>query len=519
MKYIWIVLFVVSYALFLRHLMHMFQLNSYKRDEQTAWMKRSRGSMIIKEIIPVIIILAVLLPIKMGPVGTLIFWALNSLILLMQFRRKAKKPLVYTMRVVRMLVTHGIILALVMILLAAVPADPFVPLQIGSALLYFVLPVMIFVVNTINSPLQKAVNNRYIGEARRKIEDMKSSGLIVIGITGSYGKTSVKFFLTDLLSGKYNVLCTPKNFNTDLGVTRTIREDLNATHQIFVCEMGARHVRDIKDICDIVHPKYGIITSIGPQHLETFGSVQNIINTKFELYDSIPDDGMMFLNYDNEYIRQHTGDRPQTGFGMDESADFRLADLSMSSSGSRFTMILDGEPVEFVTGLIGEYNIMDIAASIAVAYSLGVSIKDLKRRVKKLSPVEHRLQLLPRNGRVSIIDDAYNSNPNGFRGAVDTIGYFDAVKIIVTPGMIELGEKEYELNYEAGKHAAEVCDYVILVGKNQTKPLQDGVSSVESFDSGRLFVVDRLEQVWPIINNIPGSDLVVLLENDLPDNY
>lgn len=519
MKYIWIVLFVISYALFLKHLMHMFQLNSYKRDEQTAWMKRSRGGMIIKEIVPVVIILAVLLPTKMGPVGTLALWAVSTVILLIQLRRKAKKPLVYTMRVVRMLVTHGIILALVMILLAVIPADPFVPLQIGSAVLYFVLPVMIFIVNTINSPIQKAINNKYIGEARRKIADMKTGGLKVIGITGSYGKTSVKFFLTDLLSGKYNVLCTPKNYNTDLGVTLTIREDLNATHQIFVCEMGARHVRDIKDICDIVYPEYGIITSIGPQHLETFGSVQNIINTKFELYDSIPDDGMMFLNYDNEYIRGHEGTKPQKGFGKDASAEFRLTDISMSSSGSRFTMLLGEEPVEFTTGLIGEYNIMDIAAAIAMAYSMDVSVKDLKRRVKKLSPVEHRLQLLPKNGRVSIIDDAYNSNPNGFRGAVDTIGYFDAVKIIVTPGMIELGEKEYELNYEAGRHAAEVCDYIFLVGKNQTKPLQDGAGSVETFNKDRLFVVDRIEQIWPVINNIPGGDLVVLLENDLPDNY
>ena len=514
-QYIWLIPFAAAYGLFLQHLMHMFQLNSYKRDEQTAWMKRSWKKLLAKEIVALLIFVATLFAFSLNPVVTLILWCMIAAVVMI--RQKAKKPLVYTSRVIRMFVTHGIILVLAVVLTAVFAPER---LLMVCSLLYVILPVMIFIVNFINSPIQKAINRRYVSEAVRKVEDMKKNGLIVIGITGSFGKTSVKFFLTDLLSGKYNVLCTPKNYNTDLGVTKTIREDLNATHQIFVCEMGARHVRDIQDICDIVHPQYGIITSIGPQHLETFGSVDNIVKTKFELYNSIPDDGMMFLNYDNEYIRGYQGDRAQTGFGRNPQAAVRLEDLSVSSKGSRFTVSIEGEPVEFTTDLIGEYNILDIVAAIACAHFMGVSTKELVRRVKKLRPVEHRLQLLPKNGRVSIIDDAYNSNPNGFRGAIDTLAYFDAVKILVTPGMIELGEQEYDLNFEAGKHAASVCDYIILVGKTQTKALQDAVKSVSGFDSAnRLFVVDRLEQIWPIIGEIPGQDLIVLLENDLPDNY
>ncbi len=511
---IWLIVFAAAYGLFLQYLMHMFQLNSYKRDEQTAWMKRSPGRLVLCGCIPLVLFFLSLFLAVPAPAAALL-WAVTALLNVR--RQKAKKPLVYTARVNRMLATHAIIIVLIMILTGLFARRW---LLTAACLMYLLLPVMIFVVNTINAPIQKAINRSYVNDAKRKLEDMKKTGLIVVGITGSFGKTSVKFFLTDLLSGKYNVLCTPKNYNTDLGVTKTIREELNATHQIFVCEMGARRVRDIQDICDIVHPEYGIITSIGPQHLETFGSIENIIDTKFELYNSIPDDGMMFLNYDNEYIRNYKGDRNQKGFGRDAGAAFRLESLEMSSAGSRFTVNIEGEKVEFTTDLIGEYNILDIVAAISAAYSLGVSTRELVRRVKKLRPVEHRLQLLPKNGRISIIDDAYNSNPNGFRGAVDTIAFFDAVKVLVTPGMIELGEKEYELNYEAGKHAAEVCDYIILVGRNQTKPLQDAVRDSETFDSSHLHVVDRLEQMWPIINSIPGGrDLIVLLENDLPDNY
>ena len=125
------------------------------------------------------------------------------------------------------------------------------------------------------------------------------SNITVIGITGSYGKTSVKFYLNKLLSAKYNVLMTPESFNTPLGVVKTIRTSLKATHEIFICEMGAKNINDIKEICDIVHPKHGVITSIGPQHLESFKTVENVVKTKFELADAIDKNGMVFLNYEN----------------------------------------------------------------------------------------------------------------------------------------------------------------------------------------------------------------------------
>lgn len=514
MIYVCFAALAAAYVVYLLYLMHMFQLNSYKASEQKNWMSKNKAGLIARTVFAIAAIAA-------QAAGGIVFTSVAAALWLVDLfifwpRRKAKKPLVYTMRVIRMLVTHAVLF----VLIAGISwfAGGAAAGVYAATVMYILLPVLIMVVNVINAPIQKMVNQRFVNEAKNKIAGMP--GLKVIGITGSYGKTSVKFFLTELLSGKFNVLCTPLNYNTELGVTKTIRENLLPIHEVFVCEMGARYVNDIKAICDIVHPQYGILTSIGPQHLESFGSIENIIKTKFELYDSVPETGTMFLNYDNEYIKEHRGSKNQVGFGCDKDAQFRLCGMKMTADGTVFTVEIPGEgSQEFTTGLIGEHNILDITAAIAVAYTLGVSVPELRKRVKKLRPVEHRLQLLPKRGRITIIDDAYNSNPNGFRGAVDTLGYFKETKILVTPGMIELGEKQYELNFEAGKHASEVCDHIVLVGKNQTKPLFDGVKSNSDFDSSRLHVVETLEEAMKLVPTLDSGEEIVLLENDLPDNY
>lgn len=513
---------LLVYVQYLLYLMHMFQLNTYKNNEQSAWNKKN-SAILGRHIVYLAVTLAgyVLTRPAVGQAPQGLAFAAICLLLILQLwfwqpKQKAKKPLVYTARVIRMLVTHGILLLVgVPALVRVLPAY-----DVFTALIFYtmLLPWLILLVNRLNAPIQKAINRKFIKEAENKIKAMPE--LTVIGITGSYGKTSVKFFLTELLSGKYNVLCTPRNFNTDLGVTRTVREDLQPVHEVFVCEMGARYEKDIQTICDIVHPKYGVITAIGPQHLETFGSMDTIVKTKFELYDALPADGMAFLNYDNEYILHHKGDKPQIGFGESEQADVRLLHMELTAHGTDFAVSIEGKTVQFHTELIGYHNILDITAAIAVAHKMQVTNAELQRRVRRLHPVEHRLQLLPKRGRVSIIDDAYNSNPQGFHGAIDTLRCFEGkTRVLVTPGMIELGTKEYELNKQAGRYAATGCDYIILVGKKQTQPLLEGVREETAFDQSHVQQVDTLQDAWKIIPTLPGEELVVLLENDLPDNY
>jgi UDP-N-acetylmuramoyl-tripeptide--D-alanyl-D-alanine ligase len=307
-----------------------------------------------------------------------------------------------------------------------------------------------------------------------------------------------------------------------MGVVKTIRESLKSTHEIFVCEMGARHVGDIKEICDIVHPHHGIITSIGPQHLETFFNMDNIKNTKFELADALPEGGMLFLNGDNEYIREKAaGYKDITFYSTDDScADgYKASDIRVSQMGTEFTVTApDGSSESFRMKLIGAHNVINVVGAIAVANKLGVKLSELKIPVRRLQSVEHRMQLRE-HGLVTIIDDAYNSNPVGSKAAVETLKLFDGIRILVTPGMVELGDKEEEYNYKFGTYAAECCDHILLVGKKRTKPIFDGVLS-KGFPADRLKAFDKLEEALAYAYEIKGQGhKYILLENDLPDNY
>ncbi|MDD5924212.1 MAG: UDP-N-acetylmuramoyl-tripeptide--D-alanyl-D-alanine ligase [Clostridia bacterium] len=516
--------FAVCMTFAIRHYVHMFQLNSYKPHVQRKWYKTNAKDILLKTLPSLAIIpICVFLP-KIGVTAASIYFII---IAYLNRRIKDKKPLVYTNRVKRLLVTINV-LTLGACLCAAIPAyiayNNFAD-KTSSKLLfscltvgyYILLPYIILLANLINKPIEKAINNKFIREAENMIKSMPQ--LKVVGITGSYGKTSVKYYLTTLLSAKYNVLMTPESYNTTLGVVRTIREKLRATHEIFVCEMGARNVGDIKEICDIVHPDCGIITSVGPQHLESFHTIDNIKKTKFELADSLPDDGIAFLNGNDENIASVGYKRKNITYGV-EAGDYQAYDLSLSSKGTTFKIKTPtGETAEFTTKLIGKHNVQNVAGAIACAHTLGVSLPQLAGAVRRLQSVEHRLQLSKR-GNINIIDDAYNSNPNGTKVALDTLSMFDGIKVIVTPGMVELGNKQDEYNYEFGKNCAAVCDYIILVGKKQTESIAKGVNDA-GYDSNKLIICDTIEDAFKELYAIKtdGKELTALLENDLPDNF
>ena len=367
--------------------------------------------------------------------------------------------------------------------------------------------------------MEKMVTNYYINDAKkmlRSVPDMK-----IIGVTGSYGKTSVKYYLHTLLQDKFNTLITPESYNTPMGVVKTIRESLKSTHEIFVCEMGARHVGDIKEICDIVHPHHGVITSIGPQHLETFFNMDNIIGTKYELADALPSDGMLFLNGDNEYVVGNADKYKNTIFYRTSSdgEGYRASDIKLSQLGTEFTVTTpEGEKEQFQMRLVGEHNVINVVGAIAIAHKMGISLKELRVPVRRIQPVAHRLQMIER-GNVTIIDDAYNSNPVGSKAAVETLAMFDGVRILVTPGMVELGKEEDEFNYKFGTYAAKCCDYILLVGRKHTKPIENGVLD-SGFAKEKCHVYDTLEDALSCAYSIKEEGhKFILLENDLPDNY
>lgn len=513
----YLIFFILGLFPILRFNVHMFQLNGYKNNEQRAWLIKNAKKQWVLILAIVLGILVFVLPIMVVSILAILWLIFCVFIFTLYSKQKAKKKLVFTPRVKRLITTNYIVILLVItafVILLSVESI------IGiTVLLAGLEPLVLITSNIVNKPIEKGVNNYYINDAKRMLKE--AGNILVIGVTGSYGKTSVKFFLNTLLREHFNVLVTPESFNTPMGVVRTIREHLNPMHEIFICEMGARYVGDIKELCDIVHPTHGIITSIGPQHLETFGDIERIKGTKFELADAIKGKGTLFLNGDNEYILDKSKNYEDIVFyhAKQETNGYYAKDIKVSNLGTEFTIVTpDNETEHFSMKLLGDINLVNVVGAIAVANTLGIELSELKIAVRRLEPVQHRLQLIER-GNVTIIDDAFNSNPVGSKAAVEVLSQFEGVRILITPGMVELGEKEEEYNKKFGEYAAGCCDNILLVNKKRAKPIEEGALEA-GFDANKIKVFDRLEEAmqYAYAINEPGHKYI-LLENDLPDNY
>lgn len=427
------------------------------------------------------------------------------------------KKLVPTARVKRMFVFSGAFLLALAVSGFFTSGIPQLIL-ICAFVLFTVLPEALCLLSLFAlKPCEKLIARHYVNDAKKILRSVR--GLKVVGITGSYGKTSTKYILTRILSERFNVLCTPESFNTPMGVVRTVREKLRADTEIFVCEMGAKKVGDIKEICDIVHPDMGLITSVGPQHLETFKSIDNVFSTKFELFDAVSKKGgRVFANGDNPIIRERA-DGSVVLYGAEGETDFRAENIRGGRGGSEFELVLGDERITVTTRLLGRHNVQNIVGAAAVAYTLGVPAKDIAFAVSRLTPTEHRLEMKTSVGGSLLIDDAYNANPEGCLEAVRVLGSFEGMqKVIITPGLVELGEKEYECNKTLGKAAAGVCDKIIFVGQKRSEPLADGVNETD-FDVDHMFVASSFKEAMEIYSRFADANTVVLLENDLPDNY
>ncbi|MBR1607722.1 MAG: UDP-N-acetylmuramoyl-tripeptide--D-alanyl-D-alanine ligase [Clostridia bacterium] len=419
-------------------------------------------------------------------------------------RGKEKKPFVMTARMKRLYIILGVVC---LILFYITP--------VHMVILYLVVALAALIAK----PLEKAINRMYMRDAQRRMD--AQPGLIRIGITGSYGKTSVKNILYTILSQKYNVLSTPASFNTPMGLTRVIRERLEPAHQIFLAEMGARHRQDIKELTDFIQPTIGVLTSVGPQHLDTFKTLDNIIATKYDLIRAIPKDGFAVFNDDHGIcadLYEKTLNTPKAIVGR-EGGDAWAEDVQVSAQGSSFTLrFRDGGSVECHTRMLGAHNISNILLACAVAKHLGLTDHQIQRGIGQLQPVEHRLQLLSSAGGVTVIDDAFNSNPIGAKAALDVLSRFPGRRIIVTPGMVELGDKEAAYNRDLGREMASAADVCVLIGKKHTQPIQEGLLEA-GYPQADIHVFASLSEATTWLQGFMRAGDFVLYENDLPDHY
>ena len=432
--------------------------------------------------------------------------------------QKAKKPFRFTPRMKRLYVVSFVVFA--GILIAFRFCTP--PAEAAAVLLMLFplfLPVWVALAGLIAWPIEKAISEMYFRDAQRILRNRKD--LIRIGITGSWGKTSVKFILGTILSEKYNTLVTPSSFNTPMGVTRVIRSSLEPGHRVFIAEMGARHVGDIKEMCRLVHPEIGILTSVGPQHLDTFKTLERVTKTKYELIDALPDNGRCFFPDDEGICLElyRKTEKPKFLSGLNSQTDDVWAeDITVSPEGSRFILCTREFQIPCRTALLGELNIRNILLCASVALSLGLTGEQIARGISRLTPVEHRLQLIPSSGGITIIDDAFNSNIRGAEQAFQVLKEFPPQRIIITPGMVELGKLEYEMNREFGEKMAAGCDTAILVGKKRSAAIREGLAG-SGFPEEKIRIAESLDEAVRIMHDIARSGDTVLFENDLPDNY
>ncbi len=501
--------------------LHMLQQNFYNDDNRYfKWIITNITKVAYdSDILFVLLVLTLFFNIGVT-IGT--FIVLYGIIYITYRKKKVvvKKPLVITARVKRLLFTISLMYLIMIIpFLINFSYDNLVYAYTLLGLVTYLNYFVVMTANVLNKPIEKCVYYHYKFQAVKKL---KSMNIPVVGITGSYGKTSSKNIINDILNVKFNSFATPKSFNTPYGLINSINNYLDKFDDIFIAEMGAFKIGEIKQNCKLVKPKYGIITIIGEAHLETFGSRDNIMKGKFELVESLPSDGLAILNGDDPYQLKYNikNNCNVKWIGIDnKDVDLYAENIKLSGEGTTFDCIFKGDKNKytFTTKLLGKHNVYNVLAGILLGHELGLKINELQRGVSSVKTIEHRLEL-KKYGNINIIDDAYNSNPVGSKMALDVLNLMDGTKIIVTPGMIELGEKQYELNEKFGEYISEVCDYVILVGKNQTKPIYDGLMS-KKYNDKNVFVLNDVKDAFPLMSRLADDNTYVLLENDLPDLF
>lgn len=512
-------IFSVAWLIFLwatmRYSVQMFQQNSYRAERYNRWLRSTGEWHSHMNLVSILSAVVFAFTDHIAALAVLGIWMM--IIAVSEFSIKYKIPVAYTMRVKRLFATRLIITTAAVTLTHIYAVEYTLCVMMLLCVDYWTL-----LANLINRPLEALITRWYYNDAKRMLRSMPH--LKIIGITGSFGKTSTKHFLYRVLSEKYNVLMTPGNFNTTLGVVRTVREHLKPHHEVFIVEMGAKQRGDIKEICDLVEPEMGIITSVGEMHLETFGSIEGVAHTKFELIDALPDGGFGVVNIDSEAAAKHlkTVNRKVATYGIDNStADYRAVDIAYSSQETAFYLDKgNGEKSLFATHILGRGNILNILAALAIADKMGVSLEAQRRAVRQIEQIEHRLSLR-RNSGITILDDAYNSNPTGAKMALEVLKGFNCEgrRWVLTPGFVEMGAKQYENNRAFGRDIAQAePDGVYVINEVNRKAIVEGLLEGGYPEAQLRCVASFSEAMSELQPKLKAGD-VMLYENDLPDSF
>ncbi|MBI3582051.1 MAG: UDP-N-acetylmuramoyl-tripeptide--D-alanyl-D-alanine ligase [Nitrospinae bacterium] len=426
----------------------------------------------------------------------------------------SKKPFVYTARIKRLFAATVIVQSA--LFLVAWRFFRSEGLTAAAVLAGYMEPFILAVGNVVSAPVERALQEGFKREARRRL-----AGKTVVAITGSYGKTSTKEAVAHLLETSFPVFKTPGSFNTPMGLCKVVNESLEAHHEIIVVEMGATRKGDVRELCEIALPSVGVVTSVGSAHMETFGSEENTAAAKFELADALPPGGALIFNSDYPLARDKARGRPQktATYGLEAGADFTPLNIRCDRDGTTFDL---KTPAGFVEGVrirpLGRLNALNVAAAFAVGTHFGIPPDRLRRAAATLPQTQARMELMENRGSYLVINDGFNSNPVGAASALETLSLFDGYKkILVTPGLVDLGPTQETANFEFGQMAATHCDMVLLINERRTRPIYEGLMK-GGFPPDKAAVFPSLALARVFLKDAADEKCVVLFENDLPDH-
>lgn len=391
------------------------------------------------------------------------------------------------------------------------PWQDFLTFVVSVYFLDFFTPLFLSIAALIFWPADVVAKRLVVSEAKGHIDRLKN--LKVIGISGSYGKTTMKEVLRQVLGLRFKVQATPESVNTPVGIARWILKDVNGETNIAIIEMGEHYRGDIADICDIAAPDIALVTGINEAHMERMGNLQNVAATVFEILGGAKQNALVLLNADDSDITSN--------YGKHLRKDEKLEKFSTSAFTSanfdveKLVWKVKGVIGEFDIHLLGEYALGDLDAAIKIAKYLGREDIEIKQGIARIRPVEHRLQPILRDHNILVIDDAYNGNSNGAEEAIKVLSRFaNRRKIYITPGLVETGSSVANVHRKIGQQLASAADVVILIKNSVTPFIAEGLKS-----ENKIKWFNSAQEAHAALQTILQPNDVILFQNDWGDQY
>ncbi|MCX6718387.1 MAG: UDP-N-acetylmuramoyl-tripeptide--D-alanyl-D-alanine ligase [Candidatus Staskawiczbacteria bacterium] len=463
---------------------------------------------------------------------TLIYFVELIIFLRSIFIKSFKKPVITVKTIFLISVSFGILIIFLVWTLQF-----YNELQISWLVAFDILtPLIISAVVLFFQPFFVAIRNNTLRKAKIKIKKIKDvSGLKVIAITGSYGKTSTKEFLIKILSAKFKVLATTEHQNAEIGIAKCILENLQPSHQVFIAEVAAYDKGKVKEVCNILQPKIGIVTGVNEQHLSVFGSMKNLLSGEGggELAEVLQKDGILIVNGDNKHcldlVRKYPSTQLRAKFysltNKILNSDIWADEITIHKNYISFVAVEKaGEVAHFDAKVLGKHNIQNLLGAILIAKELGMTFGEISGACKNIAEGEGGMVLKQGKHGIDIIDSSYSANPDGVFADLDYLSIYPNKKIIIMPCLIELGEKSSEIHEKIGKKIAEICDMAIITSKDKFIELEKGFKSVQDDDilrrSGKnvakCILCDDSQEIYSAITLFCKSGDAVLLEGRVP---